>query len=211
MDIPIPVYTVVPVVTKRFFTCPTCNDGDFQIEHLFESAALQPTKPYKAGPWFCRTCAAAWNISVTADGGCSVTPEVNREVSVNCLVLLRSHHEDGPISLILKTQHSLSSMVADGAYEDSSSAVEFLYDENTCPTNYMRDVEGIVYDGDPDPHGVFGYVGVITVEEADRIAAKNPEIFGYDGNYEYTKGMDLLFPSDKPFIYPSDQKEYVEC
>ena len=42
---------------------------------------------------------------------------------------------------------------------------EYFYNEHTCPTNYMQDVEAVIYEKDADPHGVFEWVATIDKPE----------------------------------------------
>jgi hypothetical protein len=37
----------------------------------------------------------------------------------------------------------------------------YFYDEHTCPTNYLSQVEMISFEGSNDPHGVFEFVSVV--------------------------------------------------
>ena len=39
-----------------------------------------------------------------------------------------------------------------------SEVGEYMVDEGECPTNWLRDIECIIVDGDTDPHGLFEYV-----------------------------------------------------
>ena len=41
----------------------------------------------------------------------------------------------------------------------------YFYNEHTCPTNYMQDVEAVIYEKDADPHGVFEWVATIDKPE----------------------------------------------
>ena len=41
----------------------------------------------------------------------------------------------------------------------------YFYNEHTCPTNYMGDVEAVIYEKDADPHGVFEWVATIDKPE----------------------------------------------
>ena len=42
---------------------------------------------------------------------------------------------------------------------------QYFYNEHTCPTNYMGDVEAVIYEKDADPHGVFEWVATIDKPE----------------------------------------------
>ncbi len=47
---------------------------------------------------------------------------------------------------------------ATGDTREPADAMAFLYNDHTCPTNFIwRDVETVIFDGDGDPHGVFEY------------------------------------------------------
>jgi hypothetical protein len=35
---------------------------------------------------------------------------------------------------------------------------DYMVSEGSCPTNWLRDIQRIICDGDTDPHGLFEYV-----------------------------------------------------
>lgn len=43
--------------------------------------------------------------------------------------------------------------------------MKYFYDEHTCPTNWVRNIERFTEKGDTDPHGVFQYIDHVTDEE----------------------------------------------
>lgn len=48
---------------------------------------------------------------------------------------------------------------------DDDDLAEFMVDENSCPKNWLRDIEEIILDGDTDPHGLIEYVRSIDPPE----------------------------------------------
>ena len=49
--------------------------------------------------------------------------------------------------------------------EEAEHQDQYYYNEHTCPTNYMQDVEAVIYEKDADPHGVFEWVATIDKPE----------------------------------------------
>lgn len=45
-------------------------------------------------------------------------------------------------------------------WEDYVEHQRYYYNEHTCPTNWFRNVEEIIFQKDKDPHGVFEFVSV---------------------------------------------------
>jgi hypothetical protein len=43
---------------------------------------------------------------------------------------------------------------------EAENHARYFYDEHTCPTNFMGEVEKVIdpADGDEDPHGIFAFV-----------------------------------------------------
>lgn len=79
---------------------------------------------------------------------CEVIPEKRQE---NRLVVLKS---TGPVTLHLKTRVFLPDA-------DEAGQAEFLYNEHTCPVNFLRNVVDVFdAEGKGDPHGVFEFVSI---------------------------------------------------
>jgi len=70
------------------------------------------------------------------------------------LVLLRVPPRLSPIYLVVRaTQYRPEEAVDSGD--------EYFYNQHTCPTNWIGDVEMVIADGSTDPHGVAQWVASI--------------------------------------------------
>ena len=90
------------------------------------------------------------------------------------LVLLRLFQRDGsPVYFVVES----STILDDNEPLDQS----YLYDEHTCPTNYIR-IEAVMTPTEDDPHGVFEYVRSVWM----------PHDYGVDQNED--EKIRELFP-----------------
>lgn len=127
--------------TKRFFLCPHCHGGMFEIEHLFEVNPM-------GGPtwcWGCKKCGLDVEFKLE-QGQVLARPRHDRPRHVEKLVLLKMDE------IHLVVHHSTS--------EDTTEEQErYYFDQHTCPTNYFRDTVAILLPPhDADPHGLFQYI-----------------------------------------------------
>lgn len=88
--------------------------------------------------------------------------EINYSEAKNSLVLLRSINNEGKDPIFVLVKSVQPSKLKDWDHADDL----YYFNEHTCPTNYI-DVEMIVYQSDPDPHGVFEFVRRIYLDEYD--------------------------------------------
>jgi hypothetical protein len=95
---------------------------------------------------------------------------------------------DKPIYLVVKTKR----------YSDDDG-LAYFYNEHTCPTNWIGDVEAIIFEGDSDPHGVAQFVRRVdlpsSVDDVDDLDLPSlfPEAFA--------EGMEIdgeLMPAPLP-------------
>jgi len=55
-------------------------------------------------------------------------------------------------------------IVTKGIYQDgniNSESQRYLYEEHTCPINYLQNAEIVMIGDNADPHGLFGYRAAI--------------------------------------------------
>jgi hypothetical protein len=135
---------------KRFFTCPNGCSHEFVVEHLLAKggpcAAAKGT-PRTAGPWYCDDCGDSWNIEYTAES-IDVTRS-NRPRQVKRHVVLELSPQTSPIRFRI-TRSCDPDLNAGNA--------EYLYESHSCPTNWLRDIDLVEFEGDQDPHGLIQFV-----------------------------------------------------
>lgn len=123
--------------------CPSCG-GLSAIGHTVKGRAYT---------WWCSNddCGKQYRWKQNENGSIDAEPTgvTVRRVSV----LLKLDPQEKPLFLIVKG--------AERAPEDQ----EYYYNEGTCPTNYLSEIEEVYLDGCPDPHGVFAYITSIDKRE----------------------------------------------
>lgn len=137
----IPMTEVKPVaVTKHHVPCPWCGGNASTVDHLLNEKHATETQ------WACDACGE--KIALKVKDGRLWTGKVRGERTYKTLVLLRH----GDIGLVVEGM----------AFEDHPGSPESYYDENTCPTNYLKHVKVIIdlKRNDTDPHGIFQFVAV---------------------------------------------------
>lgn len=132
----------VELVAKRYFLCPKCKEHEFCVEHLFENGT-------NAGPWYCDTCDTGWMIVIDEHDNVHVEerPKIYRE-----WLLLSIGPTDSPVYLRVPSVRFTA--------EQFRERTEFYIEINTCPTNLLKRVDEIWFDGDADPHGILRVVSV---------------------------------------------------
>lgn len=151
--------------------CPHCGKVDGRLDHLLAAAA---TKPYGFGPWECYGCKQYYaGMLSNIDGTPSVaTTKSDKPKSEEVYDLLVLSPQDKPVYLIVSTED----------YGRKERDQSFYYNEHTCPTNWIKDVVGIVIGNDPDPHGLFEFVGRTYHHEAKAVDIHRDKNyhFGYE-------------------------------
>lgn len=151
--------------------CPHCGEVAKRLDYLLAMAAK---KPYGFGPWACDSCNHYYSGTLsTVDGKPSViTVKSDKSSSEEVYDLLVLPPQNKPVYLIVSTED----------YGRKERDQSFYYNEHTCPTNWIKRVVGIVIGDDPDPHGLFEFVGRTYHHEAsaENIHHDNDYPFGYE-------------------------------
>lgn len=128
---------------RTWVHCPECNGKVGTIDHL--GIGDRP------GPWWCDDCGAGYFMDIQPDGvECRRVPD-RRWVPVRVTMVLPPQTK--PITFVVDTH---------GFDYDDGEAIDhgcsYFYNEHTCPTNWLREVDEILIDGKEDPHGLFEWV-----------------------------------------------------
>jgi hypothetical protein len=106
--------------------------------------------------WTCNKCHQVANIKRVSEYDFDTVP-VEGKKDTPVTVTLRSVTVP-PITLKLNTwKYAHSQGLSQEKYEANE---RYFYNEHTCPTNWVREIEEIEFEGDRDPHGVFKFVSV---------------------------------------------------
>jgi ribosomal protein L37AE/L43A len=144
------VNTIIEV--KHYVECPHCRKSKSRIDHLFD----ETEKEISWGIWYCDECGGGYKGIIK---GRDVFLEKVNERMDKSIVFLRNDN------LLL----AVKGMYFNG--ELSAEDERYYYEQHTCPTNYLQNVEMVINlaDGDTDPHGIFKYVGAIPYVNLDEV------------------------------------------
>ncbi len=139
---------IVQAKIQLHIPCPNCKEGGWRADQL---GINQPTT------WACSQCNRYSHIVRINDSDFQTVLIDQKETPIT--ITLRSVTEP-PITVKVNAWRYGHSQ--DMTWEDFVGHQKYFYDESTCPTNWLRDIQQIEFEGDTDPHGVFQ---VVSVEE----------------------------------------------
>lgn len=137
-------FTLTTTTTQTRIICPNCKELASAVDHLKDDIKSNAPRTFT---WFCDNCGHQYSFDI--DDKLNVTNlKLTGIVNEKSITLLRH----GKIGLIVKD------FAFNRNYDKS-----FYYNENTCPTNYLKNVEEVVdlEDKSSDPHGIFEYITTI--------------------------------------------------
>jgi hypothetical protein len=137
---------IVQAKIQLHIPCPNCKEGGWRADQL---GVGQLTR------WSCSECHLYVRILRITEDDFETTLLEKKETPIT--VTLRSPTVP-PITVKVnawKYEHSQSL-----SQEEFVENEKYFYNEHTCPTNWLRDIEQIEFEGDHDPHGVFEFVSV---------------------------------------------------
>lgn len=151
--------SMVPdVKTRRYVTCPNGCEHEFIVEHILSERIAS------AGPWYCDECGQGWAVGY-------------REDSAHFEKWTRQHPVgDGTDDGIKRTQFVLLEIPPQQESiwlrvrgmrftpKQDLDADMYFYEEHTCPTNWLGDVEEVWLGEMPDPHGLARVAAVSDAE-----------------------------------------------
>lgn len=218
-------FAPVEVIVSKEFSCPCCQQSRLHVD-TFLSAALD-TGISKSGSASCRKCFSSFEVK--AEGGVLSVSQVlegkNREPFVDVFVLMRSTNNDGkdPIHLVVQASHPLGTVLEHQT--TGQSGLDFLYEDHTCPTNWLKDsrlairdgrvtlipyalgIKMVSLDADPDPHGVFKIEAVVSFAQAARMICASADYHGEPCDEPWEEQDEYLYipfrgiiEGDKGFI-----------
>jgi hypothetical protein len=143
----------IKTVSKHYITCPyeDCGaegeEGPGSVTHLLD-------RDTSFGPWYCEKChRGVFGNIIKGEVFLDLSKEFDAKSCKPGLSLLRLDPLSKPLFLVIKSFIFNDNIDPDGA--------QYYYEEGTCPTNIMHDVEVVAIGNDPDPHGLFTYLKTI--------------------------------------------------
>lgn len=133
-----------------FLICPWCGaKSGCRVDHLYGEA------PRGFGPWYCEACGEAMEGTVQIGPLVQVHKAASTKRMTPRLVLLK---RDGPSPVYFVVSDHDHIDGVEPTDEERQVNAEYLYEEHSCPTNWLRDVVAVIEDGDADPHGFLSFV-----------------------------------------------------
>lgn len=159
--------------TQSYAICPWCEQkSGKQVDHLFGRFRT-------AGPWLCDACGNWFDVEVSLDNEVTLkkTEQVVRKQLGRWLALLKLETKRKPMYFVVDAYGE-----AGADPEERNRHHRYFYEENDCPTNWLREVLMVAVDGDLDPHGQWDHVRSIEVprdfdtDDDDAVAALFAEL-----------------------------------
>lgn len=140
--------------SKTFLICPWCEkESGCRVDHL-----CQGFESHSFGPWSCEGCGCKMTGSTSwTEKGHEITVERHGSIVPSfrpCLTLMKmpgtkTYFIIGGNRYVVEN-HERGRTPADHQ--------RYLYEEHSCPSNWMKNVVAVIDEGDPDPHGFLAYV-----------------------------------------------------
>ena len=137
---------IVQAKIRLYIPCPSCTDGFWRADQLKMG---QPTT------WSCDQCNNQAHILRVSDEDFQTVPTGKKETPIT--VILQSVTEPKIIVRVNAWKYAHSQDLPQDEFVENE---RYFYNQHTCPTNWLRDIEQIEFEGDKDPHGVFEFVSV---------------------------------------------------
>lgn len=157
------------IKTKKFIICPGCNIGESSIQHLLDDSK----RTHFDGEWYCDRCGCSYKFTI--DGG-KVFAEVNpAKWKKPALTLLK-----------LVPKNTVYAVVEDAIYDYAPDGgnKRYYYEEHTCPTNVLPNIEYLLDGDNTDPHGIWQFCAIVenpTGELDSNLTAEDlAELFHFD-------------------------------
>lgn len=155
------------MLARTYILCPHCGEGENRVDHLFD----QQEQDRDFGPWSCGECGGSYSGIVRPDRSIDlVLREERRDRTYDLLVL---PPQEKPVYFLIRGSQYESHK------EPLGTGKKYSYEEHSCPTNWLPNIEVLAIGDDDDPHGLLQYVRSVYVK--DCICVDNglgdPDIF----------------------------------
>ncbi len=140
-------------VTDDLKPCPFCGGSDIEYDNADERSG---------GQWLCcnicefrfataygQDLRAMWNRR-------PVLPKSEAGATFDVLVL---QPQTKPVYFVVKGRRDPADSDA-----ETMERKAYFYEEHSCPTNWLKDIELLSFDGDHDPHGLLEFIGTCPAE-----------------------------------------------
>jgi len=133
--------------TEEYIVCPNCNyNRAFSISQ-FKNISKQLLHEYT---WVCDICGQHVKISFDENSEMEIE-KVGKDVLTYVLLKFDSTE---PLYAIITANHNTN-----------VDEIKYIYEEHSCPTNWLRDITTLIHDVDTDPHGIFKVMSILQMED----------------------------------------------
>jgi hypothetical protein len=156
---------------KYLIECPYCKDYKHDVSHMIDQNT-------GFGPWYCKSCKRA--IIFKVKNGEFFIEETDK-TSDKALVALELPPLENSLFLIVN-----------GIYLDGDLNQEhkrYFYEEHTCPTNFLNDAREIIYNMQPDVHGLFRFLKAISYPDVSEIELCNYSTDDWESLFGFNKTL----------------------
>ena len=145
-----------------FAVCPWCGGhSGSRVDHLYDDHL-----PREAGPWYCGLCKMPYRVLVNAPGDVVLSKdEDNKKRHTRSMALLKFEGKDGPVFFVMDHDRYRGGTGQDETDEANQDHQRYFFEEQSCPTNWLRECVAVIEDGDCDPHGFLDFVRAVDVPQ----------------------------------------------
>lgn len=198
---------------KRSIICPNCgNPTGSNADHLIGKA-----HPQTFGVWHCNSCGIGFQGMIDAMGQVFVE-SVPKSQAHELMALLVLPPQKEPVYFLLPTSTWTNSRKPEVDLDMS-----YYFNEHSCPTNWLGDVQHLQIGEDSDPHGLLRFIRAIPKANWKKIESEVRMARGYQtGNDSSDSETDRVifetaFPEvqlqfvptkDEPVLAAMEKKNY---
>lgn len=137
--------------TTTYAVCPHCQQDAGEVDHLLGQQFTTE--------WYCNNCGKQYRLDFDTSGHVEITRLAGLKITTLDLLVLPPQKE--PVYFVVEGMRFEGGR--DGGERDEADAKQFLYEEHSCPTNWLQP-KMVWHDGDSDPHGLIEYVAHVDAD-----------------------------------------------
>lgn len=149
--------------TKTYLHCPHCEKRtNSAVDHIGPDENMDKISSF--GPWYCNHCGGSYRGQFTKDGTIELLLLEDKRIETRDLVMIPANLQH-PVYMILKGARYTENEGTDAMMGKDPNDRTFFYETHSCPTNWIPNIDKMIYDGDTDPHGVIEFVRGVDVSK----------------------------------------------
>ena len=156
--------------TRTYVHCPHCDKPDTTIDHVGFDKANGQIQSF--GTWHCDHCGGGYRGQLLEDGTLELTLVEDKVIRTRDLVMIPAGLPK-PIFMIMRGMRFSSHEKMNAERGRDVNDRTYYYESGSCPTNWIPNIDKMIYDGDTDPHGVIKFVRGV---DADKITEGDEDL-----------------------------------